>query len=215
MSKIAILSNFMEPDQGSGCSVPGCPHPHEARGFCNGHYIQWRKFGEIKRATLMRDANRFVRDEGFYRIELLDIKGNLVGEALIDLEDYEKCKDIKWHLGKQGYAQNITKRIKLQHAVWGSKVLLDHINRDRLDCRRVNLRLCTLGENNTNKSKQRNNTSGYIGVSWHKRAKKWMAHVKSNGHDYYLGLFIDPIVAAKVRDVEATELFGEFAVLNF
>lgn len=197
------------------CSVQGCPHFHEAHGFCNGHYIQWRKFGTVKRISLMRDANRFVRDEGFYRIELLDIKGNLVGEALIDLEDYEKCRNIKWHLSAKGYVQNTGRGIKLQHVVWGKKILLDHRSRNRLDCRKQNLRLCTLKENNQNQGRACNNTSGYIGVSWHKRAKKWAAYIKANGKRIHLGLFIDPVEAAKVRDVQAVNLFGEFAVLNF
>lgn len=169
MSKIAI------------CSVQDCYHPHEACTFCDGHYQQWRKFGKIKRVPLMRDSNKFVKYKGFYRIELLDINGNLSGEALIDLEDYDKCKDIKWHLGAQGYAQNIRKRIKLQHVVWGSKVLLDHKNRNKLDCRGGNLRLCTVSENNRNQGAKRNNRSGYVGVSWHKKAKKWAAYIGTNG----------------------------------
>lgn len=160
---------------GRKCSVLGCNKPHEARGFCNGHYIQWKKFGRVKRASLMRDKNRFIQDEGFYRIELLDIEGNFVGEALIDLEDYEKCRNIKWHLGKQGYAQNIKRRIKLH----------------------------------------RNNTSGYIGVCWHKKAGKWTSYVKDNGRQRYLGLFEGQEEAARIRDAEALKLFGEFAVLNF
>jgi len=197
------------------CKVSGCFHQHEALGFCNGHYIQWRRFGKIIRVPLMRDLNKFVRDKGFYRIELLDIKGNLVGEALIDLKDFNKCRGIKWHLGAQGYAQNIRAGVKLQHVVWGEKVLLDHINRDRLDCRKDNLRPCSMTENNRNQGLSSSNSSGYIGVAWHKQTRKWRAYIKTNGKQEYLGLFAGLVEAAHARDRRASELFGEFAVLNF
>lgn len=202
-----------------GCKVPGCPHEHEAHGYCNGHYIQWRKFGKIKRNKLMRDPNRFVRDGDFYKIELLNAEGNLVGEALIDVEDYEKCKEIKWHLGAQGYAQNIRKRIKLQHLVWGEKVLLDHKDRNRLDCRKSNLRPCTMVENNQNQGLSCKNTSGYVGVHWHRRARKWAASIGIKRgirkRVMHLGLFTNLVEAAKARDVVAIKLFGDFAFLNF
>jgi hypothetical protein len=67
---------------------------------------------------------------------------------------------------------------------------LDHVNKVKDDNRIVNLRLATKQENKQNHSApQSNNKSGYLGVSWNKRAKKWKAQIQMNGKVKYLGLF--------------------------
>jgi hypothetical protein len=67
---------------------------------------------------------------------------------------------------------------------------LDHVNKVKDDNRIVNLRLATKQENKQNHSTpQSNNKSGYLGVSWNKRAKKWKAQIQMNGKVKYLGLF--------------------------
>ena len=221
MSKLLKAENNYKEDKSKkafkGCKVPGCSHPHEAQGYCNGHYIQMRKFGRIKRAVLMRDANTFIPDisEGTCEIVLRDIQGQIVGGAIIDVEDMKKCSNTKWHLGMNGYAQNIRKDIKLQQVILGKEGLIDHKNRNRLDCRKENLRKCNVYQNAQNRSITDKNTSGYIGVCWHKRAKKWMSYISSHGKKTYLGLFTNIEKAARKRDVAALSMFGEFAVLNF
>ena len=92
---------------------------------------------------------------------------------------------------------------------------VDHINRNPLDNRRANLRLATRGQNNANRSTQRNNTSGFRGVGWWKTRGKWRAIIKVNGRTRTIGVFDDPIAAAKARDSVALDAFGSFAVLNF
>tara|TARA_R110000824_G_scaffold396554_1_gene598108 strand:- start:1212 stop:1535 length:324 start_codon:yes stop_codon:yes gene_type:complete len=91
---------------------------------------------------------------------------------------------------------------------------VDHINRNPLDNRKSNLRICTNAENSYNTGPQKNNTSGYKGVSWRKDAKKWTAYI---GHapKSHLGYFDTPEEAAKARDAKAKELHGEYAHLNF
>lgn len=67
---------------------------------------------------------------------------------------------------------------------------LDHINEVKDDNRIVNLRLATNQENQHNISNPRvSNTSGYVGVSWHKRYDKWIARIKINGKKKHLGYF--------------------------
>lgn len=61
----------------------------------------------------------------------------------------------------------------------------------------------------------RNNTSGYKGVYWHKRLKKWYVGIRNNGKLLHLGYFSNPEDAAKVYDHAAVEIHKEFAVLNF
>ena len=67
---------------------------------------------------------------------------------------------------------------------------IDHINGERTDNRICNLREASQGENNQNLTQlHRQNTSGFTGVSWHKAAKKWSAHINANKVRQYLGLF--------------------------
>ncbi len=65
--------------------------------------------------------------------------------------------------------------------------LIDHINGDRGDNRIANLRLVSLSENNQKRKPQRNNTSGYAGVTRLKKA--WIAQITINGRSRYLGSY--------------------------
>ena len=80
-------------------------------------------------------------------------------------------------------------------------------NVDKFD----NLRLATQSQNCANRNMRKNNTSGYKGVSWDKKSKKWRVKVSK----YYFGLFECPIEAAKVYDIKSIEVYGEFARTNF
>ena len=66
-----------------------------------------------------------------------------------------------------------------------------------------NCRFVTSRENAINKGMRSDNKSGYIGVSWSKRSKKWLSVIKVDGKQKYLGLFSSPRMAACRRDVEA------------
>lgn len=95
-----------------------------------------------------------------------------------------------------------------------SAAVIDHKNRNSADNTRKNLRGATHAQNVHNSKKQRNNTSGYIGVSWDKKAGKWKAKIMQNGKRKWLGYYADPVDAALAYDNEAKER-GEFSVLNF
>ncbi len=80
---------------------------------------------------------------------------------------------------------------------------VDHINRDRLDNRRSNLRVCTRGQNLQNVA-SRGGSSLHRGVSWSKVAGKWRADVKLEGKQHYLGLFeCEEDAAAAAKDARA------------
>ena len=75
------------------------------------------------------------------------------------------------------------------HGVWPPHEV-DHINGDRSDNRIANLRLATRQQNSENRhGAQSNSKTGLVGVSWHKRAGKWQAHIRVKGRTRYLGLF--------------------------
>jgi hypothetical protein len=91
---------------------------------------------------------------------------------------------------------------------------VDHINGDTLNNTEANLRLCTHPQNLWNRGKNTNNRSGHKGVTWHSRARKWMAQIGANGNHYYLGLYDDLGEAAQAYDRAARRLHGEFSRTN-
>lgn len=93
--------------------------------------------------------------------------------------------------------------------------LVDHINGNSLDNRRANLRPATNAENMRNRRRQRNNTSGFKGVSFHKAMGKWRAQISLEGRRRHLSYHATVDDAARAYDVAALDLHGEFATLNF
>lgn len=93
---------------------------------------------------------------------------------------------------------------------------VDHRNHNGLDCRRDNLRLATRGLNNAN-NRRPPGFSGYRGVYFVSRAKSkpWLARVKSDRKEHYLGLYETAEMAARAYDNGALRFHGEFATLNF
>lgn len=89
--------------------------------------------------------------------------------------------------------------------------LVDHIDRNGLNCRRSNLRLATPMQNSANASRRRDNSSGYKGVSWHKHSARWRADITVNGRQKHLGSFDDPAVAHTAYMEAAILYFGDFA----
>lgn len=94
-------------------------------------------------------------------------------------------------------------------------VEVDHINRNRLDNRRCNLRLTDRGGNTRNCSRNRKNTSGYKGVYGPDRSGHWVASVVYQGKAYHLGSYLTAEEAAVTYDLAAMALHGEFAAPNF
>lgn len=78
---------------------------------------------------------------------------------------------------------------------------IDHIDGDGENNRLNNLRIVSSTENNRNRRIQKNNTSGYNGVQWHKKERKWSAHIGINNKDQYLGSFtnIKDAIDARAR----------------
>ncbi len=97
----------------------------------------------------------------------------------------------------------------------GRGVLVDHINHNGLDNRKSNLRLCTGSQNIINCFLIKSNTSGYKGVSWDKKNKKWLVVIRVNGRKTHIGRYACIKEAAFAYDVEAIKYHGEFANLNF
>ena len=141
--------------------------------------------------------------------------------TLVDDEDYERCKDIKFYLhkdGKKDYAASSTLRRHGGSCLLHRAILdllpgqeCDHINGDPLDNRRCNLRVANRSQNMANRIYI--NTSGYRGVKFYTTSKKNPYQAFCQG--VYLGSFKTAKEAATIYDIAALAAHGEFAILNF
>jgi len=100
------------------------------------------------------------------------------------------------------------------HWLLTGHVLVDHVNHNGLDNRRINLRVATAAQSVANRRLFRNNTSGYKGVYRVRNSRKWKAQISIDGHDKHLGVFDDPVEAARAYNRAAIGEWGEFAWLN-
>ena len=130
--------------------------------------------------------------------------------------------DSKGYLCNDLYSNGDVSKKKIHRLVADAFILnltdlpcVDHKDRNSLNNHLSNLRWCTRKENQQNRSKNNNGTSMYKGVSFHKRSNKWLAQIRHNGQRIHLGYFNDESEAARAYDRKASELFREFAVLNF
>lgn len=137
--------------------------------------------------------------------------------------DYEYLNQFKWCAYKDGnsfYAIRSIRHNGKQTNIRMHRVILerigyklehvDHIDHNGLNNTRENIRPCTSQENKCNRTKQKNNTSGFKGVSWHKASGKWETRIGMNGKTKYLGLFDDPKDAAEAYKQAARKLHKDF-----
>lgn len=93
--------------------------------------------------------------------------------------------------------------------------IIDHADRDPLNCRRSNLRRATRQQNVWNNGPTRKQgTSKYKGVFLCRKTGRFRARIVYNRRQIYLGYFKREEDAARAYNAKAAELFGEFAYLN-
>lgn len=143
---------------------------------------------------------------------------------LVDDADFEWLSQFRWNLvPSRGYVTAwVPKKervMTLHHLLIPRRKgrVVDHINGNRLDNRRCNLRSIIPIHNCWNQGKRQSsrNTSQYKGVSWHSRDKMWRVRVQANGTLIVQKYFEDEIEAARYYDAVARATFGQYARLNF
>jgi hypothetical protein len=139
---------------------------------------------------------------------------------IIDKTDLQQVKNHRWWIDYNGYftTEINGKRYLLHNFLMGlekSNYVVDHIDRDKKNNSRSNLRICTPKENSRNRSKPTSNSSGFVGVCYHINNHKYYASIKVNGRNIHIGTFDNKIDAAIARDIAAIKYFGEYAFLNF
>ena len=145
--------------------------------LCNKHAQQVKRRGKILTRTLLSPNDFIFHDsDDSVKIVMYDKNGEVSGSTLIDVDDYEKCKQYKWRLHSMGYAATgDDSEILLHRHIMNIKDdrQIDHKDRDGLNNRKLNLRITTQSLNMVNKSMQSNNTSGVVGVGWNKEKVGW------------------------------------------
>lgn len=202
------------------CSVDFCEREARTTSFCGRHYAQIRMFGKIKKRTKF-DPNEIIIDGDKACILTYDALGNEKGvQAIIDADDVEKVCKYKWCLVNGTRIATLLKTKKwlsLSHLIMDHKscrqIQVDHINRNPLDNRKSNLRICKESENYRNRGVYSTNTSGYKGVSFRHQDNKWEAYIWLNYKKIGLGLFSTKEEARMVREAASKKIHGEFGNL--
>lgn len=158
---------------------------------------------------------------------IIDICGFPV---IIDEEDAKRVASKSWALDKYRYktrgkayfrcAYYKVINNKIYRSLWLHRVILDlpswnglvvdHINGNTLDNRKENLRICKQNGNSKNRAINKNNSSGYKGVSWYPLTKKWKARIGVNYKRIALGYFDTPEEAYKAYCEASKKYHGEF-----
>jgi hypothetical protein len=129
--------------------------------------------------------------------------------AIVDEDDYEWLLKYNWHYTTKGYAVRKTSIVGEKTQVFMHREIIncpddkqvDHINRNKLDNRKENLRIATNAQNAANRDLLDTNTSGFRGVSFSKRVGKWQAYSRENGRHKHLGYYFEKEDAAKAYNV--------------
>lgn len=191
------------------CEICGKPWRKKLKAdgkvVCGKHYKQYKKFGYFRdsKPRTQRDKNEITVDGEVSYISLYDKYYNEIARAMIDTEDICKVKNIKWRLNCNGYAINNSKRsIFLHRQILGVDDMVDHINGDRLDNRKSNLRVANHSTNQMN--------TNHKGVSL-RDDNRWYAYIKKNQRMLNLGVYEYEQEALFARWYAEKLLFAEFA----
>jgi hypothetical protein len=148
--------------------------------------------------------------------------------ALLDDEDYKLMNQCKWHshiengthYAERSISVNGKRRILRMHRVilgltYKDGIIVDHINRNGLDNRKINLRIATYSMNSLNCKKYKTSSSGFRGVHWRDRDNLWEIYITVNKKLQYCGRSPNPITAAMIYDCAAIRHYGKDAITNF
>ncbi len=193
------------------CSVDSCNNDIFCKGYCHKHYKQMYKHGRILERTIY-DANEFIIKDDCVEIVLYDKECKEVGRTIIDLEDYDLVKDYKWTLDGSGYAINRVGGIRLHRFVMNAsdEFNIDHINGNRLDNRKCNLREVTQQQNCFNLTNRGQGNNKRKGVSYRKDRNKWRAYIVVDNKQISLGSFDTEEEAIEARIEAEIKYFGEY-----
>lgn len=211
------------------CDICGreLPKAHHSYGYilCHKHYSQYAKYKQFKdnNPLTTNDPNIIRIYEDYAIVEIRNKQQEYIADCIIDIEDVERIKPFKWRLSKKAHEElrqslvvtgnsTTNKTIAIYRLIMNAPdgIQVDHIDNDRLNNRKSNLRLCTNQENQINVPKQKNNSSGFKGVWFDKSREKWVAEIRHNKIKVQLGRFSNYNEACWCRYIAESLIQGEF-----
>ena len=144
---------------------------------------------------------------------------NSINKVVCDDDDFINLSKSKWYENGSGYAYcRVNKsNIRFHRVVMNAQDgdIIDHINGNRLDNRKSNLRFCTQAQNSANMKIHGRNKTGFKGVSFEQRLGTYQCSICVNGKSKRIGNYPTAEIAWRFYDKFAMDFFGEFAKLNF
>lgn len=199
------------------CSVCGSTHKvYKFKGeipLCNKHYKQMYRHGKILERTTFDPNEIFIYGE-YVELALYDINSTEIARTILNKEDLCKVVERKWYFSGGYVVSDTVKRGELMHRIITScpdGMIVDHVNRNPLDNRRENLRVCTQRENVFNSGIRSDNKTGHTGVIFRKREKLWFSYISIDGKQVSLGYHKTKKQAIKARREGEEKYYGEYA----
>lgn len=197
-------------DSNTKCEHRGCEELARKKGFCQTHYSQFVNYGKTydKRTA----KNIVKKGKGSANLYIYDKNQALVANVLIDIEDIEKIKEYEWYYDGS-YIQRKNNKVSLHRFLTNASKgeVVDHINHNKLDNRKKNLRICSVAQNTRSHKGYRTNTTGKTGV--YLERGRWRARITVNNKRIHLGNFDNKKDAVNAREKAEEEYFGEFKPL--
>lgn len=131
-------------------------------------------------------------------------------EVIIDDEDFERVGRNKWSYHHTGYVVRGKPQISIHRFIIGAKrgEFVDHINGNKLDNRKSNLRFCNQAQNVHNTASKRGKLKG---LEWRESRRAWAVRIMAYGKRHYVGYFKKTSEAIEARNIALSKLHGEFA----
>ncbi len=222
-------------DEARHCNVTDCENKHSGKGYCKRHYDALKRGDDphnyTRRGSQYNKRVVIIRD-GVGVITLSDGR-----EAFISPEDVDLVRNFNWcpivskvstrrlvyaatNVRCEGAGEKtkyaslyLHRHLMSQGRTLTRKDQVDHIDGDGLNCRRNNMRIVTHSINLLNHHQlDSRNTSGYNGIHWSKRWKRWLAVVRVTGkgkNRRWCRHYVDKIEAAEARDLAVLSIHGD------
>ena len=173
--------------------------------LCCKHISQYSRYGKFLEETIYT-KNEIIKHDDFAEIILKDKNLKENGRCLIDLEDVEKCENLKWHVKRSRNTSYVVSskdnhKLFIHRFVLGyeGKKDVDHINHNGLDNRKSNLRIIS------HKNNIRNSHNEMRGIRKMKSGR-YGATITIDGKSVWLGTFDTKEEAKEIRLKKEKEL---------
>lgn len=170
------------------CKVDWCNNKPIWNGYCRNHYNQIRKYGNVTNERPAGKRNEFVSwcFNDYAELNILNKDGSIKVTAIIDKEDIEKLKHYSFRYDKDKYIKCLDNgKTNYLHRIimnYNGELEIDHINRNKLDNRKCNLRIVDRITNANNIS--RKDTYGVIDTK-RKLTKPYFLCIKGKRYGYF------------------------------